>query len=377
MSAPRPAPSRTLRLPDLPVEGTPGAGLVRRAVSVVLLLLGGLLAITLVVAAVVSIDITADGSGILEPTRIWPVRTQEPGTVLDVLVATGDSVVPGQALVRLDTLASATGLAQLRATAAESRLTYEHSLATRGVDQRQLDERIRQAQSALLRARALLRQRLTDFGFPDNVDSILRTYRPGSHTAIDLALADLIAAEADSGSLAAQRQVVDAKRFDLARERSEAQRSAAQVALSREQLDRLTLRAPAAGVVLTERIERLLGAYEKQGDLVLEIGDPRNWQATLYVDERDVHEVHVGDEVKVEVQAFARKEDLLPARVVFVAQEPADARETGGYRVVATIDPDVVTGRGPELRRGYTVRGKILTRSGPILIVLWRYLTRR
>jgi hypothetical protein len=140
-------------------------------------------------------------------------------------------------------------------------------------------------------------------------------------------------------------------------------------------------------VVLTEQIERLGGSYVREGELLLEVADLDEWRVNLYVAERDVHKIRMGDSVKVEVQAFnAEDEDRLRGSVVFVAPEPIAPAQTaqgtaaptagvGLYRVVAQLNQKQLAEMGIEkFRRGYTVQGQIITRSGRIITLLWDYL---
>src|SRR6185436_16776971 len=93
-----------LRLPELPHEGQPGASFVRRAVGFTLLTIAGLAVLGVLVGSLVKMDVTVKAAGILEPRRIYPVRSMAGGAVRDVLVQTGDTVRAGQVLVRLDTV---------------------------------------------------------------------------------------------------------------------------------------------------------------------------------------------------------------------------------------------------------------------------------
>ncbi len=384
-----------LRLPDLEDEKQPGARFVKRAVSTTLYVLFGILGTAAAISFLVKIDVTVKAPGTLEPVRVWPVRGQEAGSISEVLVRTGQEVKRGQPVLRLDDLQLGTTLAQLEAQYRAGEINRERSASAAPVERRQQGDRLAQADARVVTARAALRQRMVENSLGSDPDSLLRVYRPGQHVAIDLAVGELRAAEADRRLAAGQQDVLALERFDRAKNETDLQQLAAQIRAARARLARLTLTAPIDGVVLTEQIERLPGAFVREGELLVEIADLAQWRVTLYVRERDVHKVEVGDSVKVEVQAFNSAEhDLLAGKVVHVADEPASAQGagagaaasagaqgvpapggTGVYRVVAQLDREELARVGMDkFRRGYTVQGQVITKSGRIATLLWQYM---
>lgn len=390
---PSPGSPPVLRLPTLSEEKQPGAGLVRRAVSLTLGTVLVLVLATLVTASLVEMPVTVRGAGVLEPVRVWPVRAQEAGTVLEVLVQTGDTVARGQPVLRLDPLEMTGTLRQLEAQLRAAGLTTQRAESAAPLELRQQGDRIAGVDARLVTARAALRQRMVEYGLGADVDSLLATYRPGQHVGVDLALAEVRAAEAERRLTVSQTDLLRLGSLDRERQRAEQQQLAAQIETTRERLRRLTAAAPIRGVVLTEQIERLPGSAVRPGDLLVEVADPGEWRATLFVSERDVHRVELGDSVQLEVAAFNAMEDRAPLRgsVVHVAAEPVTvggagggqpaagpAASTGLYRVVTRLDADQLERMGIDrFRRGYTVKGKIVTNQGLILKLLWEYLTDR
>lgn len=72
----------------------------------------------------------------------------------------------------------------------------------------------------------------------------------------------------------------------------------------RSQMSSLELRAPGDGVVLTPRVEDLLGTYRKAGEPVLELGLTRRMRATVRVSEWDIRWVRPGQSVSLHLDAF-------------------------------------------------------------------------
>jgi hypothetical protein len=243
---------------------------------------------------------------------------------------------------------------------------------------------------------------MVEYDLGSNVDSLLANHQPGRHVAVDLAVGDVRGAEAEIRLSGTQTDALSLSRFDRQKVDAEVARLDAQIRSAEVRLGRLEMRAPAAGVVLTEQIERLPGAAVRQGDQLLEVADLADWRVTLTVRERDVHKIRVGDSVKVEVQAFGAKDrDLLRGEVTYVSPEPLGSlggssssgaqpqaggaaggqqggASTGMYRVTARLDQAQLAQVGfDKFRRGYTVQGHVITRSGKIISLLWNYLTEK
>lgn len=400
MAAPAPAPGKDrgvipLRLPDLPHEGQPGASFVRRAVGLTLMTIAGLVAAGTLVASVVKMDVTVKAAGVLEPIRIYPVRAIEGGAVRDVLVKTGDTVRAGQVLVRLDTVALASTLAQLEAQYRAADIDRRRSATADPLEREQNQERAAQARSRLSAALATLRQRMVEYDLGTNADSLLAAYVPGRHVTLDQAVGEVRSAQADLRLSGAEGGLQELSRFDREKLGTQMDQLAAQIAAVRERLARLTIRAPTDGMVLTEQLERLSGAFVREGEQIVELGDENDWRVLLSVSEHDVHKIELGDSVKVDLLAFDESErQQLRGSVSYVAPEPLSAQSAanggaaapvvlppagaGGYRVIASLDRAQLEKMGLDrFRRGYSVQGYVITRSGRIVTLLWNYLTEK
>jgi multidrug resistance efflux pump len=349
-----------------------------------------------VAVSLITLEVTVDAAGTLEPVRVWPVRARTAGIVGEVLVSTGDTVRAGQPVVRLDSVVATLGLAQLEAQAAAQRLERDRLLQSAPIASREGETALAQASAKLLRARAAMRERLVEFGFAPHVDSVLAAYVRGTHVALDAAIAD---AESATGEVTAARaQIARAALapIDAARQLLEQRRIEAQVAERRIALARGVLTTSAAGVVLTEQIERLPGASVREGDVVIEVADVSAWRATALVRDRDVHRVRVGDRAVVDILPLAALSDgPVSGRVVHVAAQPLGIGGTNGgaahtqaaqvpsglrvapdaYRVVLALDRAQVNALGGGmLRSGYNVRATIVTRRVRVFTLLREWI---
>jgi multidrug resistance efflux pump len=395
---PAPAPKERnvipLRLPDLPHEGQPGSRFVRRAVGLTLMIVAGLAVAGLLVASLVSMDVTVRAGGVLEPVRIYPVRVMEGGPIRDVLVRTGDTVRAGQVIARLDSVALTSSLAQLEAQYRAADIDRRRSATADPLEREQNAGRAAQARSRINTALALLRQRMVEYDLGTNADSLLAAHVPGRHVVIDQAVGEVRAAQAELRTSGAEGGLQELSRFDREKLGSQMEQLAVQINATRERLRRLTIHAPTAGVVLTEQLERLPGSFVREGEQIVELADLHEWRVMLTVTERDVHKIELGDSVKVDLLAFDESDrEQLHGRVAYVAPEPLSAAAAavgsstpqaaassgpGAYRVYASLDRAQIEKMGVDrFRRGYSVQGYVVTRSGRIITLIWNYLTEK
>lgn len=379
-----------LRLPHLGDEGQPGGRFVKRAVSVTLLVIAAVILGGLLVSFFVRMDVTVKSAGVLEPVRVWPVRAQSAGSLREVRVRSGDTVRADQVLAQLDVLALETQLRQLEAQHRSFAIERSRSAASTPMELRQQQDRRAAAQARLGTARAGLLQRMVEHGFGTNVDSLLTSYPVGRHVAIDGAVGEVRAAEADIRLNSTETEMLGLRSYEQQKSAAEMERLEAQIREVRERIARSTLRAPSDGIVLTDQVERLLGSFVSEGQTLMEVGEQGEWRVTMLVPERDVNKIAVGDPVRVEVQAFSEKDRTqLDAQVSFVASEPvgsgteaaaagaaaARAAGPGVYRVVASLVPGQADREALErFRRGYSVSANVVTRSGRIAELGWNYV---
>jgi multidrug resistance efflux pump len=381
-----------LRLPELGDEGQPGARFVKRAVSVTLLVIlvlfvGGVLA-----SFLVKMDVTVKSAGVLEPVRVWPVRAQSAGSLREVLVRSGDTVKANDVVAELDVLTLETQLRQLEAQHRSFAIERNRSAASTPMELRQQQDRRASAQARLSTARAGLLQRMVEHGFGTNVDSLLASYPVGQHVAIDGAIGEVRAAEAEIRLNSTETEMLGLRSYEQQKAGAEMERLEAQMREARERIGRATIRAPSDGVVLTDQLERLRGSYVAEGQTLMEVGEQGEWRVTMLIPERDVNKIKVGDPVRVEVQAFSEKDrKQLDASVTFVASEPvgsgSEAAGSGApkgpagpgvYRVVATLAPGQADRAAlDKFRRGYSVSANVITRSGRIAELGWGYIRER
>jgi GAF domain-containing protein/biotin carboxyl carrier protein len=150
-------------------------------------------------------------------------------------------------------------------------------------------------------------------------------------TAAEAAAADRMA------SLAASRG--DASEERLHRIRGDALRR--EVALLDEEVELTTLRAPIGGVVLTPRVQELVGRSLEEGDQLLTLGRTDSLELEFGVAQRDISRVRPGQEVRLRVDAFPQR--TFYGQVRFVSPVPSDSAADVVYPVRAMVgNPDGV-----------------------------------
>jgi GAF domain-containing protein/multidrug resistance efflux pump len=148
-------------------------------------------------------------------------------------------------------------------------------------------------------------------------------------TAADAATADRLASLATSRGDAAEER--------LNRIRGEALRR--QLALLDEELGLTTVRAPAAGLVLTPRMEERTGTSLAEGDPLLVLGRTDTLELEFGVAQQDILRVRPGQEVRLRVDALPSR--TFDGRVTSIAELPLEREGQVQYPVRAAVaNPD-------------------------------------
>jgi GAF domain-containing protein/multidrug resistance efflux pump len=141
--------------------------------------------------------------------------------------------------------------------------------------------------------------------------------------------------------------------------------------LHRAELERSRVLAPAPGLVLTPRVEELVGSFVAAGQPVAWLGDPGRMELELRMRQEDVGAVRVGDRVRARVSAFPAS--VFEGRVTAVAPR-ADAAGGAPAFVVRAVLADETQ----RLRPGMQARARVLTEPVPLAEFLfrrpWRWL---
>lgn len=155
--------------------------------------------------------------------------------------------------------------------------------------------------------------------------AVLRTAVPGTIASVSVREGDQVSAGAplvrirnlnlESRSDQAHQQLSEAEAKvvkavrsyrDLGSAEQDRQREIRNNELAREQLSRLAIVSPIAGTVATAHAEDLVGRSLDAGDLVLQVTDDANMKAQIYIPEFAMHDVHIGETVRLLPQGRVR-----------------------------------------------------------------------
>jgi len=114
--------------------------------------------------------------------------------------------------------------------------------------------------------------------------------------------------EAERNLTEANAKLVNAIRSykEVAAAEQERERQISDSQLVREQLKQLTLVSPISGIVATPHTEDLVGRSLDAGDLVLQVADNANMKGQIYIPEFAMHDVHIGERVRLLPQGRVR-----------------------------------------------------------------------
>ena len=155
--------------------------------------------------------------------------------------------------------------------------------------------------------------------------AVLRTAVPGTVAAVSVHEGDNVAPGAPLARIRnldlesrsqqahqrldeAEAKLVKAVRTyrDLGAAEQDRQRELRNDELAREQLSRLAIVSPMSGKIATPHMEDLVGRSLDAGDLVLQVADDTNMKAQIYIPEFAMHDVHIGETVRLLPQGRIR-----------------------------------------------------------------------
>ena len=138
------------------------------------------------------------------------------------------------------------------------------------------------------------------------------------------------------------------------------------LSLLRQEATRSRIVAPAAGVVLTPRMDERVGDWLQAGQPVAGVGDPDWMEVELQLSQADVGTVSMGDPVRAKVAAHPSV--IFEGQVVEVA---ARAQGTPGEDPLYTVR-GVLDNREGLLRPGMSASAKVVTRPRPLGSIIFR-----
>lgn len=181
-------------------------------------------------------------------------------------------------------------------------------------------------------------------------DDELRAQRDAA--AAEVAAADRAAAIATSRGDAAEERLQRLRGDVLRRD----------VDLLDQQIRSAIVRSPVAGVVLTPRPEERVGAHVDAGDLLAVVGRTDSLELELGVEQVDITRVHVGEELRLRVDALPQR--TFSGRVVSVGALPSGAGDSSSVRFPVRA---MIANESGLLRPGMAAYARVLTAPASVL----------
>jgi multidrug resistance efflux pump len=275
-----------------------------------------------------SIGPVPESDTVAADVRAVPIRHAElaapsgGGVVAEVLVAEGDQVTAGQALLRLDGTRLEAAVAQAAATVAAAEAQQEQARAAA----RQAAAQVTVADAGVDQAAAAVRTAdATRDGTPSGAA------RRAAAAEVDRARAALRSARAQ---LTAARRASDAADAAVTVSAAEIERAKAALTDAQVAVGDLTLEAPFAGLVAS--LDAVVGETVSPGTPIVRLADTSGWRfETIDLDEAAVGRLAEGAEATVTVDAFPDIE--IPAQVASIS--PFGESSAGDIIYVVTLEP--------------------------------------
>lgn len=161
-----------------------------------------------------------------------------------------------------------------------------------------------------------------------------------------------LASQAQQYRQAQDAALANANRVEAEIARAQMDQANIQLQLIDQQLQRTELIAPIDGVVVSDDISQTRGAPVKQGDLLFEIAATTGYLVQLYVDERDIASVKVGQDGQVKFSSLPGEIFALRVKTITPISEVREGRNY--FRVECELQRELDL-----LRPGMTGSGKL------------------
>jgi putative peptide zinc metalloprotease protein len=240
-------------------------------------------------------DLRVSGEFRILPIHNADVRAEVEGIIEEILVEEGDLVQPGQLIARLSDRDYRAELDKVKAQITEKQAQLRMLTAGPRAEEIELaktvvvkgEERLKYSKAYLEMEKTLYEEKLSskkDFEVAEELVSLRLKELEESRGNLKLLLAGsrpetIEATEAEVTRLTSQQKYLE------------------------DQLQRLRIVSPIAGIIVTHRLKDRLGSNLKKGDLVTEVNDMHTVTAEIAVPEKEISDVRVGQSIVLKARA--------------------------------------------------------------------------
>ncbi len=332
---------------------------------------------------------TIEVSGTVTSARAAEIFSKQSGRVVRVLVQDGARVAVGQAIVELDASEERAEAAQAQAAvaAAQARLAAlesgprpeERQVIFNNVQQAQ--NQVKAAETQLALAQASLRvaddnlrrheQLLRDGAVAQAQVDQARLQQEQARAQVAAAQAQLEIAKAALDSARAQwnMTVTGTRAEEIRAARAQVQQARGVLALARQRVANMTMRAPFAGRVSGINVSPgdflVSGDFAGQSSAVALVYDDRAMEVEVRVGERDLPLIRTGQSATLRIEGSDRPV-AATVRTISPAADPASRAATVRLRLVAGTQAAVPGTASP----GVFARGEIVVEQRPNVLLV-------
>lgn len=283
---------------------------------------GMLLAVTLTAAGCGSSPPPETFTGTVEVTQV-DVGAEIGGRIASLFVEEGEKVSAGQAVIRMEAATLSLQLEQAQAAVASSRaklLETESGATSNEIHQVQAEVSAVKAQlEGAEKALAIAKDQLDRIKALHDAGTVSPQELDNTQAQYDQKLTNVKSAKAQLEAAAARLNVVrsGAKEETLEVLRANVVQAEKTVAIARENLEKAKVLAPVSGIATSVNVEP--GEMVNAGAALLTISDLSNLWVEVYIPEKYLDRVNVGEEALISITSAPDKN--FKGKVTFIAAE--------------------------------------------------------
>jgi multidrug resistance efflux pump len=276
-------------------------------------------------------DLRVSGEFRIMPIHDAEIRAEVEGIVEEIARDEGDSVAAGDLIARLSDRDLRAELDKVTAEITEREALLKKLKAGPRLEEIELgrstvskgEERLKFAQDLLVMEKSLYESQLSS--------------KKDYDTAAEMAALRAGELEESRGTL--KLLLAGARPEEIEANEAAVSRLTAQRNYLQDQLKRLRIVSPIAGVVTTHRLKEKIGTNLKKGDLFAEVHQLKTVTAEIDVPEKEISDVHIGQPVTLKARAFLN--NSFHGTVVAispVASKPGDGLPQRNFLVMTELD---------------------------------------
>ncbi len=362
-------------------KGT-GFGFVKRFLLFILLSVTALIAGILFVVWNVGMNVNVEGTGVVEPSGRFEVKTKLSEIISEVYVDRWDKVAKGDRLFKLE---SKDWKAELEKVTKEQEINrsrmaeIEEQMRS---EKKVLQSEIHQTQSEIETLRLQLEQVEREYQLGQKYNLVNSKSEIDQLIPIRLKRSMLKQAQAKLQTDRERLEMVDRRYQEIETLQKMNQKLREDQHILLRRIENTVVYAPLSGTVLTGDLERRVGDHLQIGETVIELARLDDWQAKVMIKETEIHKVKVGQPVNLFVNAFPHMEyKIFEGVVTEIAAQPVStnpSQEAQVYPTKITIqNPEIsVNHKTYSLAYGMSVEAKIAVEKGRILDLIWNRFLR-